>query len=192
MIQSSAAVPSLLQTHVRHTGAHFFSGVLTVGGGIIAIALLAHLAIPLSFSPVPITGQTLGVALIALLFGRFRAVVTVAGYLSLGAIGLPFFSETATGAGFGPTSGYLVGMLAASFIMGHMADAGFTKSFRGSWCTALIGSFIIFGFGLAALSFYVPNSALLAWGLYPFIPGDIVKSLIAALIASQISKRGVA
>ena len=188
MIQSSAALPSLLQAHVRHTGAQILSGVLTFVGGVLTIALLAQIAIPLSFTPVPITGQTLGVALIALLFGRFRAVTAVAGYLGLGALGLPFFAETAMGAGFGPTAGYLVGMLAASFMMGHMADAGFAKTFRGSLFTALIGSVTIFAFGLAALSFYVPNSALFAWGLYPFIPGDIVKILIAAVIASSVAK----
>ena len=181
---SSALVPRLLSQidgKFRNNAILIFVGVMTIG-------LLAQIQIPLSFTPVPITGQTLGVALIALLFGRVRAVSTVAAYLALGAVGAPLFATTTTGAGFGPTAGYLIGMLLAAFVMGHLADRGWTRSFRKAWLATFLGSVITFTFGLAALSFFIPKSALLAWGFYPFVPGDIAKTLIAALIVSQVSK----
>lgn len=187
---SFAVLPSLIEMRVRRTDLQLISNLFTIAMGVLIIAMLAQISIPLPFTPMPVTGQTLGVAVIALLFGRFRAVATVSSYVALATVGLPFFAESTTGAGFGPTAGYLVGMLASSFVMGHMADRGWTKSFRGAWFAAFIGIVITFSFGLAALSYYIPKSALFAWGLYPFIPGDILKSLIAAMVVSQISKRG--
>ena len=181
---SSALVPRLL----TQTGGKFRDNAILVFVGVLTIGLLAQIQIPFSFTPIPITGQTLGVALIALLFGRVRAVSVVAAYLALGAVGTPLFATTTTGAGFGPNAGYLLGMLLAAFAMGHLADRGWTRSFRTAWLATFLGSVITFTFGLTALSFFVPKSALFAWGFFPFVPGDIAKTLIAAFVVSQVSK----
>ncbi len=178
---SSAAIPGL----ISRNGGRVRDNALLVVGGIVTLALLAQISIPLSFTPVPITGQTFGVALIALLFGRMRAVAIVATYLALGAAGAPFFAVTKTAAGFGPTSGYLIGMLAASFVMGTLADRGWTRKFSRAWMAALIGSAITFTCGLIVLSFFIPKEALLMAGLIPFIPGDLVKTSLAAYFVSR-------
>ncbi len=180
-LPSSAVIPGL----ISRNGGRLRDNVLLVAGGVGALALLAQITIPLTFTPVPITGQTFGVALIALLFGRMRAVAIVATYLALGAAGAPFFAVTKTAAGFGPTSGYLIGMLAASFVMGTLANRGWTKTFPRAWMAALMGSAVTFTCGLIVLSFFVPKEALLMAGLLPFLPGDLVKTSLAALIVSR-------
>lgn len=158
---------------------------LTVLLGVIALSALAQISIPLPFTPVPITGQTFGVTLIALFYGRKLGVATVASYLAVGAAGLPVFANWASGLTVGPTMGYLFGMLVSSFIVGTLADRGFTRSFLRAYVASLFGSLFIFGFGLAVLSFFVPKEMLLVSGLIPFIPGDLIKSALAALIASR-------
>lgn len=181
---NSAPVPRLLSVR----GGRLTDNILLVTGGILALALLAKVSVPLSFTPVPITGQTFGVALIALLFGRLRAVGIVSTYLALGTAGAPFFALSKTSPGFGPTSGYLLGMLAASFVIGTLADRGWTKSYTHAWAAAFIGSLITFACGLIVLSMFVPSEALLTAGLWPFIPGDFIKTSLAAFIASQANR----
>jgi biotin transport system substrate-specific component len=134
---------------------------------------------------VPITGQTLGVALCALMFGRARGATAVASYLALGAIGVPLFALGQSGLSFGPTSGYLIGMLLAAFAMGSLADRGWSKSFPRAWLVAFIGSIITFTCGVFVLSFFIPREALFASGVLPFLPGDALKTVIAATIARQ-------
>lgn len=153
--------------------------------GTTLIALLAQISIPLSFTPVPITGQTFGVALISLLWGRARGTSSVFLYLLLGSCGLPVFAFAQSGLHWGPTSGYLVGMLFASYIMGSLADSGWTKSFARTWLAAFVGSCVIFSCGLVVLSFFVSTPALLLEGVLPFIPGDFVKTLLACFIVRQ-------
>jgi biotin transport system substrate-specific component len=184
----SAVIPAL----ISRGGDRLRHNVLLTAGGVLALALLAQIAIPLSFTPVPVTGQTFGIALIALLFGGMRAVAIVAAYLALGAAGVPLFAATktaatGTAAGFGPTSGYLIGMFAASYVMGTFADRGWTKTFAQAWAAALIGSVITFTCGLIVLAFFVPQEALLMAGLLPFIPGDLLKTSLAAFIVSRKS-----
>lgn len=183
---SAAAVPMLVSSR----GGLLRDNLLLVVVGVFALALLALIKIPLLFTPVPITGQTFGVALIALLFGRVRAVAIVATYLALGAAGAPIFALTKNAAGFGPTSGYLIGMLAASFVMGTLADRGWTTSYLRAWSAALVGSLITFTCGLIVLSMFVPREGLLVAGFWPFLPGDFVKTSLAAFLVSRKSLYG--
>src|SRR4051812_12271756 len=80
-------------------------------GGVLLLSLLAQVAIPLPWTPVPITGQTFGVALVALSWGRKRALSAFLAYLAVGAFGLPVFAAGKSGLMMGPTFGYLVGMM---------------------------------------------------------------------------------
>jgi biotin transport system substrate-specific component len=162
---------------------------LQVTGGVIGLALLAQVSIPLPFTPVPLTGQTFGVYLLALLFGRKRGLATVAAYLAVGAAGAPVFALGQSGLSIGPTMGYLVGMLAAAFVVGGLADKGFNAKFPKAWLAAACGSVCVFTFGLIGLSFFVPTDALLMSGLIPFIPGDLIKTTLAASMAITFSKR---
>lgn len=151
--------------------------------GVSLISLLAQVAITLPWTPVPITGQTFGVALVALSWGRQRAISIMLGYLSFGALGLPIFALGKSGLSIGPTLGYLVGMLLSSYVVGALSDNGYTTSLKKSLIAAFSGSVIIFSCGLIGLSFFVPGRLLIASGLLPFIPGDIIKNIIAASVS---------
>ncbi len=158
-------------------------------GAVLALAALAQLRLPLSWTPVPITGQTFGVALISLFFGARRSALILASYLGLGFLGAPFFAlMPVSGFLIGPTFGYLLGMFVASIVVGTLADRGHAKSFWTAFLSASCGSLCIFACGLAVLSYFVPAKALLAAGLFPFLLGDLVKNALAAFIASRSSK----
>lgn len=153
--------------------------------GVVLISALAQVAIPLPWTPVPITGQTFGVALVALLWGRARGVGVMATYLLLGGIGLPVFALGRDFVVFGPSSGYLAGMFMAAFLVGELADRGFTRTWGHAFLAATLGSAVIFTFGLLVLSFFVPREILFVSGLLPFLPGDILKNALASFIASR-------
>lgn len=160
----------------------------------VLLVACAYIAVPLPFSPVPITGQTFGVLLIAMALGRVRGTGIVLAYLAQGAAGLPVFAGGAAGPQvlFGPTGGYLAGFVAAAFVVGAMAEHGWDRTIFRSIVAMTIGYVVIFAFGLAQLSFFVPVATLLAMGLTPFIPGMIVKIALAAWILPLIWKRASA
>ncbi len=179
-ITSHAPVPNLLRGLSGNRLALNLGAVLVTTA---LLALLAQVKIPLPFTPVPVSGQTFGVFLATLLLGRRLALSSVAAYLTMGAIGLPVFAAAATGVVLSPTTGYLVGMLASAFVVGTLVDRGYAKSFLSCVLLGFVSSSLIFGFGLTGLSFFLPKEALLAAGLYPFLIGDILKTVAASLIA---------
>ncbi len=160
----------------------FFSGVLL-------ISLLAQLAFPLPFTPVPITGQTFGVSLVALLWGKRRALGIMTGYLALGAVGAPVFALGAASLAFGPTLGYLLGMWFSVQLVGYLADRGWGRSFWRAWVACFAGSLLVFAFGVLVLSFFVPASQLWMAGVLPFIPGDLIKTTLAAGAAVFLNQK---
>ncbi|MCJ8275299.1 MAG: biotin transporter BioY [Bdellovibrionales bacterium] len=164
-------------------GSTKLNSFLSYVGGVIALALLAQVAIPLPWTPVPITGQTFGVTLIALLFGQKRAFSIVSTYIVLGTFSVPVFALAGAS-----SYGYLFGMLLASAVVGHFADKGWTRSFIKSYFAGLIGSCLVFSCGLFWLSYFVPTETLLTAGLIPFLPGDLIKTVSAAFIASRLSR----
>jgi len=172
---------------IEKSGSKIVHKLLAVGAGVVILAAVAQIAIPLPFTPVPITGQTFAVALISLLWGRARGVSVVIIYLGLGFGGLPIFASGKVGS-FGPTTGYLLGMIMASYVMGGLADRGWTKNFWHTWAAAVIGSVCTFAIGLLVLSFYVPKEGLLIQGILPFLPGDFVKSSLASFIVWQTAR----
>lgn len=97
-------------------------------------------------------------------------------------MGLPVFSGGA--AGFvhllGPTGGYLVGFPVGAFMTGLLAERGWDRTPGRAFLAMLAGSVPIFAFGLLGLSRFVPASTLLAQGLWPFVPGDLLKSGVSA------------
>jgi biotin transporter BioY len=180
-----AFIPSLL---IRR-GNLVSENILSVAVGVTLVSLLAQVAVPLAWTPVPITGQTFGVALTALLWGRKRALAIMLSYFSLGAAGLPLFAMAKSGLSFGPTLGYLIGMIFAAYWMGSLADRGWTKTYFRTWLAALSGSAITFIFGLAVLSSFVPSENLLIAGLFPFLPGDLIKTFLVSTIAWSLSPK---
>ncbi len=178
---SQAIVPNIVSKYENKAVAN----IIAVVGGIALLTLLAQITIPLSWTPVPITGQTFGVSLVSLLWGWKRGGTVVLSYLSLGFLGFGVFAPITGGA----TLGYLLGMFLASVVVGSLADRGFTSTYKRTLLAAYIGSFIIFTCGLIGLSFFIPAKALLVSGVIPFLPGDLFKNLLASTIAFNLNKR---
>ncbi|MSQ15355.1 MAG: biotin transporter BioY [Dehalococcoidia bacterium] len=146
------------------------------------VALCAQIKIPLT--PVPITGQTLGVLVAGAVLGSWRGGLSLIAYTLQGGFGLPFFAGGAAGFAViaGPTGGYIVGFVFAAFMIGLLAEGGWDRSFITMAFALLLGNVIIYVFGLGGLARFVPGEKLLALGLLPFIPGDIVKLILATLV----------
>lgn len=160
------------------------SEVLWVSCGTLLIAALAQIQIPLHFSPVPITGQSLGVLVIGSLYGFRRGLLTCLSYLGLGVAGLPFFAKAS-----GVTAGYLVGFLVATAVMGWISDNfKWDKKLSSAIALFCIGHVCIFACGIIGLLFWFPPSLVLSMGLWPFLPGAIIKTALAAVITSTIQK----
>jgi len=155
--------------------------------GSLLIALSAQIAIGW---PVPITGQTFAVLMIAVLFGSKRGSLAVLTYILEGAAGLAFFAQGKAGfiALAGPTGGYLLGFIFAAYIVGLLAERGFDRKIVTTILTMVVGNLIIYAFGLSWLSVLASSGKLtetkgiLAVGLYPFIIGDIIKIVLAAAL----------
>lgn len=150
----------------------------------------SYLSINLPFSPVPITGQTFGILLVAMALGRVRGTAVVMAYLLEGAVGLPVFAGGSAGIAkfVGPTGGYLVGFAGSAYLVGYLADKGWDKSFGKTTIAMVLGTALIFVTGLAQLSFFVPSESLLTMGLIPFLPGAIIKIAVASIILPSVWK----
>ncbi len=175
--------PATLADAILPAGTVARSGLAVVLASLF-IALCARIVVPLPFTPVPLTGSTLGVLYAGALLGRRRGSASVGLYLLLGGAGLPFFAGGAAGWPhfFGATGGYLAGFLPAAWLTGLLAEKGWDRSPLGALAAMLAGSAVIFACGLAVLSLYVPAGKLLALGLYPFLPGDLAKACLSAAL----------
>ncbi len=146
------------------------------------IALSAQIEIPIR--PVPLTGQTFGVLLVAALLGSRRGALTVLTYLVQGVMGLPVFAGGAAGIVrfAGPTGGYLIGFVAAAFVVGRLSERDWDRHILATAVAMLIGNITIYTFGLPWLANFVGWEAALGVGFLPFIAGDFVKIALAALV----------
>ena len=155
-----------------------------IAGGCLFIALSAQVAIPLPFSPVPITGQTLAVLLTGALLGSRRGSLCLLAYLAEGISGLPVFAGGMAGPArlVGPTGGYLVGFIAAAFLTGLLAERGWDRQVKSALLAMLLGNAAIYAFGIAWLARFVGGERVLASGLLPFIPGDFLKLILATTL----------
>ncbi len=156
---------------------------VVVAAGSVLIALFARVAIPLPFSPVPITGQTFAVLFIGALLGSRKGGMAVILYLLEGIAGLPFFAGGSGGLTrlAGPTGGYLIGFVVAAFAVGLLAERGWDRRPGSTALAMLIGNAIIYAFGLPWLGRFVGWGNVLSLGLLPFIPGDLFKLALAAI-----------
>ena len=163
-------------------GAGILRDLLLMASGTLIIVLCARLEI--TAYPVPITGQTFGILLIAALLGSRRGVLSVMGYLSLGTMGLPVFAGCATGltAFAGPTAGYIIGFVFAAFTVGFLCERGWDRSVPTTILAMLAGSVAIYIPGAVWLSRFVGWDRVIDAGVIPFIIGDTAKIAAAAIL----------
>jgi len=181
-----------------YSGEGAAADLVRIAAANILLILCAHVVIPLPFTPVPITGQTFGVLLVAVLFGARRSALTLILYLLEGAAGLPVFQPLGLpgiARFLGPTAGYLIAYPFAAFITGWLVERGATvtlpRAFKSQPAGAplvgalICGEAIIFlgGCTWLALGMHLGWLAAFQGGALPFFPGEIIKmTLIVALL----------
>jgi len=156
------------------------------------IGILAQISIPLPFSPVPITGQTLAIGLAATILGRKYGTISVLIYLAIGAIGVPVYAEFSAGfsALIGPTGGYLIGFIPTVLIIAYYIEkTSFTvlQVFIANTIGMLVT--LLFGTIWLKISLDLGWKAALTGGFYPFIILGLVKAYLASTIGVIVRKR---
>jgi biotin transport system substrate-specific component len=168
------------------------AGVILAGSAFVAVA--SHIALPLWFTPVPLTMQPFAVLLLGLLLGPRTAAATLVAYLIEGASGLPVF---APGLGFaagmahllGPTGGYLMSYPGAAALIAFLRRK-FQRGFAGSIVSAAAGNALILTCGMVWLAMWTHGSITSAFtmAVLPFLPGDALKVLSAAALATGFDR----
>jgi len=160
--------------------------VLLAVSGSWLVAALAQIEIRLPFTPVPITGQTLGVLLVGASLGAGLGAVSMALYLVQGALGLPFFSGGESGADFlqlsAVTGGYLWGFVVSAAVVGALAERRWDRSIRSSIGEMFLGEVVLYAVAIPWLmqALDISLAEALELGLAPFVVGDTLKLLAAA------------
>jgi biotin transport system substrate-specific component len=158
--------------------------IALIVAGALLIYLTARIAFPVPGSPVPVTGQTFGVLLAGGALGFRRGVSSVALYVLIGLVGLPFFAEGKGGINviLGASGGYLIGFIIAGAVVGRLAELGWDRRIVGAVVAMLIGNVVIYLVGvpwlMVVLHADLPTG--IAKGLTPFLVGDAVKLALAA------------
>ena len=154
---------------------------ILVLGGAAFVGLAAQVAIPLPFTPVPLTLQTFAVLLAGAALGSLRGVMAMSLYAVAGVAGVPWFAEGSSG--FAMASfGYILGFIAAAGIVGRVAEHGATLTV---WRTAglmVLGNLVIYAVGVTWLKYAIDATwtTALQLGVAPFLIGDVVKIALAA------------
>jgi len=164
------------------------SGILTdvllVAAGAGLVGLAAQVSFHLGYTPVPITLQTFPVLLIGAALGPIRGAASLALYLLLGVVGVPLYAEHKHGwqVFSGATGGYIVGFVVAAALIGALAERGWDRRFSSSVASMLTGSVVIYVCGAVWLRHYLHLNwaKTLEYGVYPFVPFDLVKLYLAA------------
>jgi len=154
-------------------------------------AAVAPLKIPLGFTPVPITLQTLVVLMSGAMLGPYYGALAMILYVVVGALGLPVFAGGGSGIGaiLGPTGGYLISYFVAAYVIGKVVQMRKTPKFIDYVVAMVAGTIIIYvlgaGWGMVVTGLGI--YAILAGWVLPFIIGDTIKLLAAAYIAKNIN-----
>ncbi len=164
--------------------------ILAIAGSLL-LWVSAKIQIP--FYPVPMTMTTFVVLGLGVAFGWRLALATLLLYMAEGAAGLPVFAGTPEkGLGLaymaGPTGGYLVGFVAASALVGWLAQKGADKNVFKMFAAMLLGSAVIYLFGATWLATIIGTEKALQFGVMPFLYGDLLKAALAAALFPAVWK----
>ena len=166
---------------------------LTLIGIMAAVTcILGPLSIVIPVSPVPISLTNFSIYLSVYILGPRLGLISYLIYMLIGLIGLPVFSGFSSGPGklFGPTGGYLIGFIFMALICGILIDRSHHKFVIGM-AGMILGTIVCYAFGTVWLAYQagMTMGAALAAGVLPFIPGDLAKMVVAAVVAPQIRRR---
>lgn len=171
----------------------FYDLALIIGGSLF-VALCAQIRIPLPFTPVPLTGLTLGILLVGSLLGSHLGFTSLICYLFLGLVGMPFFAGGESGWQYvqGATGGYLLAAPLAAMLVGWLAERGWDRRVGTTALSMILGNILIYVFGVAWLTTLIGFPDAFFKGMLPFLVGDLIKIAIACLVlpgAWQLLKR---
>jgi biotin transport system substrate-specific component len=169
--------PAAVAAHPRAVLADLLLVVSAAG----FVGLMAQLVVPLPWTPVPLTGQTLAVLVSGAALGAPRAATAMMLYLAAGVAGMPWFADGASGWG-GPSFGYVLGFVAAAAFVGWLAARGADRTPLRAVPAMLLGTLVIYAFGVPwlAADLGVGLGEAFELGARPFIGGDVVKVLLGA------------
>lgn len=160
--------------------------VLLVLSGTAFIALSAQIAVPMY--PVPMTLQTLAILIVGLTYGARLGAVTLLAYLVEGAAGLPVFANGNAGLAYmtGPTGGFLLGFVIMAFLAGYAADRRLTRGVISTSVVTLVVSALLYVPGLLWPALAMGKTLDVLWlhWMSPFLAGDAVKAVLAALVVT--------
>jgi len=147
------------------------------------VGLLAQVSIHLSFTPVPITGQTLGVLLAGTALGWKRGLAAMALYALAGVVGVPWFAGHSSGY-VGASFGYIIGFALCAALCGWLAERRADRSLLRSVPAMVAGEIVMYTVGVVwlGISLHVGPGQAIALGLTPFLIGDAIKAGLAAAL----------
>jgi biotin transport system substrate-specific component len=164
----------------------FLADTVLVLAGTGLVAAAAQVSIPLPFTPVPITGQTFAVVLVGASLGTLRGTASLALYLLAGMAGAPIYAHHSHGLAVvtSASGGYLVGFVLAAAVTGLLAERRWDRHFSSAVGAMLTGNVVIYLVGLPWLAADLGTNLdkTLEFGLYPFVPGDILKLYLAGAL----------
>lgn len=178
-----AVKPTLVDRVVRNSLA---SDIVLVVAGTALTAVAAQLSIPAT--PVPFTFQTLAVLLVGATLGSLRSALSMGLYALVAALGLPVLSGASGGVSvvFGATGGYIFGFIAASALVGYLAEKQYSSNVVKMAVSYIAGTAVIYALGVTWLTYsvlggqWLGENGGLALGVIPFLIWDAVKAIIAA------------
>jgi biotin transport system substrate-specific component len=155
--------------------------ITLVAGGAVVVGLSAQVFVPLPFTPIPLSLQTLAVLLVGSALGTVRGLASMVLYLMIGIAGFGWFAQGRSGWEFA-SFGYILGFLAAAVVVGKLAEQGADRSPLRTVGAMVLGNLAIYAIGVPWLMVYAKLSLLpaLAIGVLPFLIGDAIKILAAA------------
>jgi biotin transport system substrate-specific component len=157
--------------------------------------VMSLVIIPLPFTPVPITGQTIAVLLSGALLGSRRGVLSQVVYMLIGIAGLPVFAGMRGGPGviLGPTGGFIWGFILMSYVIGKIIETGYKRYQRHNIIILLMAFFtggilILYTAGAIQLAIVlkIGIAEAFAAGVLPFMPGEFLKIIMATLLAIKL------
>jgi biotin transport system substrate-specific component len=156
--------------------------IALIVGGAALMGALAQISIHVSFTPVPITGQTLGVMLAGTALGWRRAFAAMGLYVGAGLLGLPWFADHASGY-VGASFGYLIGFIVAGAALGWVASRGADRNIAWAFLAMAVGDAIVFLIGVTWLKIdlHLSISSAIYEGFTIFVGGELIKAGIAGI-----------